>query len=259
MNLFGKAPKEESSTSSAEDKAEAKKIFFEYACNHSYMYRADIDFKKYRISKEQEAEWRNEFIAYWRSRLSTEDLTAARKLWEASATESIPDLLALVDQGDSYAKLRIAEALLFLGNEWGVDRTVRKQTRAIARQTLQSVLENPAQVSESHKIEIERLGGSDPEEYIITFAKLARGERVKPKESPKPAREEAKIIPILYYPLLGIILILLALALTTLYMAVLDRLFSALSIEGEIYRTGMAIISLLLAIGTILVLRRRIA
>ena len=65
--------------------------------------------------------------------------------------------------------------------------------------------------------------------------------------------KEPKIIPILHYPLMAIVIILLAGALTTLYMVLLSKLFSGSSIGG-----GIGIVSLLLAIGTILVLRRLI-
>ena len=169
-NLFGKDEKDESSPPSAETLEEAKKIFFEYSCNGLYMAQNDIHFSKYHISKEQEAEWRNEFITDWRSQLSTEDLTAVQKLREAHAVESLPDLLAMVDRGDSYAKLRIAEALAAIGY-LSKDKNLRKQAQATAIKLAQSILAHPVQVSESHKIEIARLGDSNPEEYIITFAK----------------------------------------------------------------------------------------
>ena len=171
-SLFGKDEKDEGPPPSAETLAEAKKIFFEYSCNGLYMAQNDVHFSKYRVSKEQEAEWRNEFITYWRSQLSTEDLTAVQKLRDADAVESIPDLIAIVDKGDSYAKLRIAEALAAIGY-MAEDKSLRKQTKATARKIAQSILDHPMQVSESHKIEIERLGGSrsNPEEYIILFAK----------------------------------------------------------------------------------------
>ena len=169
-NLFGKTEKDENSPPSAETLEEAKKIFFEYSCNGLYMAQNDVHFSKYHISKEQEAQWRNEFVTYWRSQLSTEDLTAVQKLRDAHAVESIPDLLAIVDKGDSYAKLRIAEALAAIGY-MVKDKSLRKQTQATAITIAQSILDHPVQVSESHKIEIERLGSSNPEEYIITFAK----------------------------------------------------------------------------------------
>ena len=169
-NLFGKSEKAESSPPSTEILEEAKKIFFAYSCNGLYMAQNDVHFSQYHISKEQEDAWRNEFIAYWRSQLSTEDLTAVKKLQEAYAVEVIPDLLSMVGQGDSYAKLRIAEALAAIGY-MSKDKNLRKQAQATAKNQAQSILAHPMQISEQHKSEIERLGGSNPEEYIIVFAK----------------------------------------------------------------------------------------
>src|SRR5688572_11986778 len=168
--LFGKDEKDEGPLLSAETLAEAKKIFFEYSCNGVYMAQNDVHFSQYHISKKQEAAWRNEFIAYWRSQLSTEDLTAVQKLRDAEAVEAIPDLIAMVNQGDSYAKLRVAEALADIGY-MSNEKSLRKQTKATARKLAQSILDHPMRISERHKIEIQRLGGSDPEEYIILFAK----------------------------------------------------------------------------------------
>ena len=170
-NLFGKTQQDESFSPSAETLEEAKKIFFQYSGNHTTMAQHDVHFSKYRISKEQEVEWRKDFITYWESQLSTEDLTAIQKLGEIHAVESIPDLLALVDKGDSYAKLRIAQALGAISYWIDNDKSLRKQTQATAIKIAKSLLDHPVQVSERHKTEIERLGDSNPEEYIIAFAK----------------------------------------------------------------------------------------
>lgn len=167
--LFGK-PEEDTTPPSAETLAEAKKIFFEYSCNGLYMAQHDVNFSQYHISKAQQDEWRNEFIAYWRSQLSTEDLTAIQKLRDANAVEAIPDLLAMADQGDSYARLRVAEGLWAL-SYWLKDGTLRKQTNATARKMAQSILDGPIEASESHKLEMAKLGGSDPQRYITLFAK----------------------------------------------------------------------------------------
>ena len=172
-NLFGKAPREEAAAPSAEDLEEAKKIFFEYSCNGLYMAQNDVNFSKYHISREQEAAWRNEFIAYWKSQLSTEDLTAVQKLREAEAVEAIPDLLAMLDQGDSYARLRTSEAVWAL-SYWVKDKALQKQAHGAAVKSAQSILANPIRVSGRHRIEIARLGGSNPEEYIVLFAKDVR-------------------------------------------------------------------------------------
>ena len=172
-NLFGRSQKEEAPAPSAEDLEEAKKVFFEYSCNGLHMAQNDVHFSRYHVPKELEAAWRDEFIAHWRGRLSTDDLTAHQKLRDADAVEAIPDLLAMVDQGDSYARLRTAEALWALSYQVK-DRAVKQQAKATAVRSAQSILAGPIQVSERHRIEIERLGGSSPEEYIALFAKNVR-------------------------------------------------------------------------------------
>jgi hypothetical protein len=169
-NLFGKAQQEEVAAPSAKDLQEAKKVFFEYSCNGLHMAQNDVNFSKYHISEEQQATWRDEFIAYWRSQLSTDDMTAVQKLREADAVEALPDLLARVDQGDSYARLRIAEGIWALSYRVK-DKALRKQAKATAVRSAQAILAQPIEVSERHKIEIARLGGSSPEEYITAFAK----------------------------------------------------------------------------------------
>lgn len=64
--------------------------------------------------------------------------------------------------------------------------------------------------------------------------------------------KEPEIIPILHYPLMGIILLLLFGALITLYMVLLDRLFSAFSLDADSYGIFMGVVSVLLAVGTML-------
>lgn len=169
--LFGK-PQDSKNVPppSAEILEEAKKIFFEYSGNRLHMAQNDVNFSQYHIGREQEAEWRNELIAYWRSQLSTEDLTAVRKLIYAEAVEAVPDLFAMVGKGDSYANLRVAEALWALSYRIK-DKTLQKQTKSTAMQIAKSILDRPIQVSESHRIEMKSLGGTDPKEYITLFAR----------------------------------------------------------------------------------------
>lgn len=65
-----------------------------------------------------------------------------------------------------------------------------------------------------------------------------------------------KIIPLLHYPLMGIILLLLFGALTTLYMVLLDRLFSSISLNPDSYVIFMGVGAILLAIGSMLLFRK---
>lgn len=68
--------------------------------------------------------------------------------------------------------------------------------------------------------------------------------------------QEPKRNPILYYPLLAVVVLLLFGALTTLYAVLLDRLFAAFSLEADSYGLFMGAGAVILAIGTLLVLRR---
>jgi hypothetical protein len=175
-NLFNKVQKEDVSPPSVENIEIAKKIFFEYSCNHYYMSREAVDFNKYHISKEQENEWRNEFIAYWISKLSIDDLAAVHRLEGSDAIEAVPDLIAIADKGDSYVKLWIASAIWSISFKNDIDTTLQKQTLDIAIKLLESIVENQVLLSEYHRNEIpivgmKNFGASTPEEYIINFAK----------------------------------------------------------------------------------------
>ncbi len=95
----------------------AKNIFFDHACNRFFMDRNGVsqDYDRYGATKTQEAEWRQEYISMWVSRLSVDDLTAVRRLEDAWATEALPDLIRMADTGDSYANAiwEIANGTIF--------------------------------------------------------------------------------------------------------------------------------------------------
>lgn len=69
--------------------------------------------------------------------------------------------------------------------------------------------------------------------------------------------QEPKIIPILYYPLMVMIILLLFGALTTLYAVLLDRLFSTYLLGADSSTLIVGVFSPLLAMGTLLLFRRR--
>jgi hypothetical protein len=69
--------------------------------------------------------------------------------------------------------------------------------------------------------------------------------------------KEPKIIPVLHYPLMGIVLLLLFGALTTLYAVLLDRLFSTFALGTDPSTLLTGVVSPLLAICTMLLFRRR--
>ena len=74
--------------------------------------------------------------------------------------------------------------------------------------------------------------------------------------SPESLPLGSKVIPILHYPLMVLITLLIFGALTTLYAAVLDRLFATFSLEADSYSIFMGIGAILLAIGTLLLFWR---
>jgi hypothetical protein len=109
------------------------------------------------------------------------------------------------------------------------------------------------------------------EQYLDKIETYFGGEYVRNKDSLRAAQEEyyaafsqgavvsppePKVIPILHYPLMGMILLLLFGALITLYMVLLDRLFSAFSLDADSYGIFMGVVSLLLAIGTMILFWR---
>ena len=117
---------------------------------------------------------------------------------------------------------------------------------------------------------IPRWKSSDPdvlEQYLNKIESYFMGEDVKNKVGLNAAQKEyyaafaqgggvvppkSKVIPILHYPLMAVITLLLFGVLTTLYMVLLDRLFSVFSLDASSYGMFMGIASLFLAIGTML-------
>lgn len=169
---------------SDKEREQAKKIFFEYSCNEFNMARDGENFGKYRISEEQKAEWRNEFTAYWISKLSVDDLEAVNRLSAAEAIESVPDLLGIAEKGDSYAKLMIAGAIRSASSKYGIDKNLRKQTLDIAIKLSESIVAGQIQLSENHRKNIlafapEILGTLTPEEYVLKVAKFVLSEAKK--------------------------------------------------------------------------------
>jgi len=170
-NLFSKPP------ISDEERAQAKELFFKYSCNETNMARAGENFGKYRISEEQKADWRKEFITRWKSKLSVDDLTAVERLGTTQAIEVVPDLLDLAEDGDSWAKLRIAGAIRSAGIKYGIDKNVRRQTLDIVIRLCESILDDQIQLSESHRniilsFQPNALKGRTPEEFIVDHAKF---------------------------------------------------------------------------------------
>jgi hypothetical protein len=134
------------------NKERAKKIFFDYACNHFYMEHDGVDkeYERFAISADEEKAWRQEYISFWVSQLSVDDLTAARQLRYAWATEALSALIEIADKGDSYAKLRYADVLWDLGNSYDI---IGQRAIETAINLWQSLVQQPIELSENHKAE----------------------------------------------------------------------------------------------------------
>lgn len=162
------------------NKAEAKKIFFDYACRHFHMDRDGIGevYKKFGISEAEEAVWRQEYISFWRGQLSADNVEAIKKLGNALASEALPDLIKLAGQGDSYIKLWCAIEISSLISLSGAPSTLQEQAQKTVIDLWQSLAQGPIELSDNHQKKITStmmkfLGASTPEEYISNYAKRA--------------------------------------------------------------------------------------
>lgn len=154
----------------------AKKIFFDYACRHFHIDRDGLgeEYKRFGISKAQEKEWRREYIDFWVSQLSIDDMTPVNRLSDAWATEALPDLIKMADKGDSYAKLWYAIAIWKLAEAIRISVPLQEQARKTAINLWQSIVQGPIELSNNHKTTIIRsmksLDTSTPEEYVLNYA-----------------------------------------------------------------------------------------
>ena len=179
-NLFRGRETENFPPPSAEDLQKAKKILFDNFCNYSIMGHEGFlyEYQKFHVSKEQENEWRAEYIAYWVSQLSVDDTTPIGRLEAASAIESLPDLFRLAEIGDSYIKLKVAFAIWSLINVPGVDKDLKKQAIDIAAEIWVSVKSTDDIIlTERNRKEImdnemKYSKASSPEEYLVNLATI---------------------------------------------------------------------------------------
>jgi hypothetical protein len=169
----------------------AKEIFFQYSCNHSHLdWGDDVDeYKSFGITREQESKWILEYISYWISQLSVEDLKAVQELSQIRAEESLTELFRVSLMGDSFAKLTFANAIWHIANGQKTSRTMRELARQKAIFLWQSLLNSPIELTDEHRKEISgnlesqarvrknikpdnTQQASTPEEYILTSAKF---------------------------------------------------------------------------------------
>jgi hypothetical protein len=164
----------------------AKKMFFDYACNHFFMDHdgLGVKYRKYGVTKKQEIEWRSEYISIWTSRLSVDDLTPVNRLRDAWADEALPDLMKLAHKGDGYAKLWYANAIWQIANRPNVSAAMRKQAISTAINLWKLLVQDSEKISDDHRANISpsnifALGASTPEEYVVNYTKSQLAEANK--------------------------------------------------------------------------------
>lgn len=131
----------------------AKEIFFQYACNHFYLDRETdaVEYKKFDVSKEQEKIWYREYVSYWISQLSLDDLRALNRLRDTYADEALPELLRLSTLGDSFAKLSFANTIWDIAYGGMMSPIMRESSRRKAVSIWQGLLNNPIELTDSHR------------------------------------------------------------------------------------------------------------
>jgi hypothetical protein len=117
-----------------DDKSRAKKLFFEYACNHFFMDREEAGtiYKKYGVSDAQEMEWRKEYIALWTGQLSADSIEAVNKLRFAGAAETLPQLIEWAEKGNDSSRLQYASAIWDLSRRTLLAKDLREQAEDTA-------------------------------------------------------------------------------------------------------------------------------
>jgi hypothetical protein len=134
----------------------AKEIYFQYSCNHSHLdFGDDVDeYNSYGITSEQEKNWTLEYISYWISQLSVDDLKAVDLLSRIRAEESLPELFRMALIGDSFARLTFANAIWDIANGWKISPTMRELAKQKAIFLWQSLLDNPIELTDKHRTEL---------------------------------------------------------------------------------------------------------
>ncbi len=134
----------------------AKEIFFQYSCNHSHLdFGDDVDeYKNYGVTSDQEDKWTVEYISHWISQLSVDDLKAVRLLSRIRAEESLPELFRMALIGDSFARLTFANAICHIADGQKTSPAMRELAKQKAIFLWQSLLDNPIELTDKHRIEI---------------------------------------------------------------------------------------------------------
>lgn len=159
--------------------ARAKEIYFKYCCNSFFLHREDDaeEYESYKASREQERQWREEFVEIWKTRLRGEAfLQALFCLRTASAGKALPEILAAAgDAADGYAKLKFADAIWELASSLEAAPPLRERAARKASELWRELLEQPFDISDTHRRIIAHslaaFGAATEEEYVKKYAR----------------------------------------------------------------------------------------
>ena len=167
-----------------ENLEEAKKLFFDYSCNRFYMSRDGMDIKYKELGGiELEREWYQEYLNYWLSQLSVDDMEAVDKLHHSYAVEALPDLIRMTENGDGYSKLWYANAIWDIAMSLKRAQGICEEAVNTSIQIWETLAKGDFHLTDEHvKIIIPRLipaYAKTPEKYIVEYAKSKLSEAEK--------------------------------------------------------------------------------
>jgi hypothetical protein len=160
-----------------ENLEKAKRLFFDYHCNRYFMAHdgADREYDKYGATKEQEVEWRKEYIDCWIARLSTDDFEAVNNLNHAWAVEAMPDLIRICNQAEGYTKLWYANVIWNLATGASLQADIRQQAIEVSINAWESLLDGNFNIPEHFRkkiiLNMPPIEATTPEEYVVNRAK----------------------------------------------------------------------------------------
>jgi len=162
----------------------AKEMFWQYACRYFYLDHDGVREEYLALGggdKEQEAQWRSEYIQHWLSKISVHDLDPLRRLMSADAHEAIPALLNLDDYGDDYSKFWFAFSLADLARCVCKTKEIKMAARQKARSLWLEILDRPRGITPNHRKDVTRnmleaFNAKTAEEYVTNYTQRKLGE-----------------------------------------------------------------------------------
>jgi hypothetical protein len=186
-------------TQPSRDLARAKTMFFDYAAGSRFYMANDgceSEYLGFHVGKEQEAEWRREYISFWVGKLPSEKKEASHRLAAARAYEALPDMISAARTGDQWDQFWCAFEIYELAREQRLneslniqmDRKAPSHTIAFGIKTAdlvwESIVKGPVIISQKNRARFQQdsrfhpgiYGDKTVEVYLWDYAKtmLAR-------------------------------------------------------------------------------------